>query len=167
MNEPEPTSSPAKSEAVHKPDQVQALFVGVWRLLSSEFEQSDGRSVFPLGDEPQGQIYYDAHGYMAAQLMRPDRPRLHAGAMSDTAVAHLKAAFDGYTAYFGTYTIDAEARQITHRVQGSLLPNWVGKELIRFYEFSSDGRLLILTTPPMGPADAPVVGKLVWERLDG
>jgi len=147
--------------------QVSKAFVGVWKLLSSEFQQGDGTSVFPLGANPQGQIYYDVHGYMAAQLMRVDRPRLRSGDMSDTAVAHLKEAFDGYTAYFGTYTIDEAASQITHHVQGSLLPNWIGQKLIRFYEFSADGRILTLTTPPMGPENARVVGQLVWERLGG
>ena len=152
---------------MNKSSQVQAAFVGVWKLLSSEFKQGDGASIFPLGDAPLGQIYYDAQGYMAAQLMRPDRPRLRSGDVSDTAVAHLKAAFDGYTAYFGTYTIDEAAARVIHHVHGSLLPNWVGKDLVRFYEFSGDGRILTLTTPPMGPAEAPVVGQLVWERLDG
>ena len=148
-----------------KTDQVQAAFVGVWRLLSSEFRQADGTSVFPLGERPQGQIYYDAHGHMAAQLMRPDRPRLCSGDTSDTAVADLRAAFDGYTAYFGTYTLDPDAGQVTHHVEGSLLPNWIGKELVRFYEFSANGRILTLATPPMGPEDARVIGQLVWERL--
>ena len=103
---------------------------------------------------------------MAAQLMRPDRPRLRANDVSDTAVADLKAAFDGYTAYFGAYTFDTAAAQVTHHVEGSLLPNWIGKDLIRFYEFSADGRVLTLATPPMGPEDARVIGLLVWERLD-
>ncbi|MBK8987523.1 MAG: lipocalin-like domain-containing protein [Chloroflexi bacterium] len=152
---------------VNKLIEAQAAFVGVWALLLSEFRQADGRSLFPLGERPQGQIYYHAAGHMAAQLMHPDRPRLRSGDMSAAAAADLKLAFDGYTAYFGVYSIDAAARQVTHYVQGSLLPNWVGKELVRFYEFSADGRILTLTTPPMGPADALVMGRLVWERLGG
>ncbi len=152
---------------MNMPSLDQAAFVGVWKLCLSEFRQADGTSVFPLGAEPQGQIYYDAQGAMAAQLMRPNRPNLRSGDTSDTAVTHLRAAFDGYTAYFGTYSVNAAARQVIHRVQGSLLPNWVGQELVRFYEFSADGRVLTLTTPPMGPAAAPVVGRLVWERLGG
>ncbi|MBK6326732.1 MAG: lipocalin-like domain-containing protein [Chloroflexi bacterium] len=145
---------------------VYLPFVGAWKLVASEFKQADGTSTFPLGAQPQGRIFYSAQGQMAAQLMRPDRPNLRANDVSATAVADLKAAFDGYTAYFGAYTIDTAAAQVTHHVEGSLLPNWIGKDLVRFYEFSADGRVLTLSTPPMGPEDARVVGLLVWERLD-
>ena len=98
-------------------------------------------------------------------MMRPERVRLRAGDESAEGVAVLRAAFEGYTAYFGTYAVDGERGVVVHHVLGSLLPNWVGRELVRHYAFSEGGDQLTLTTPPMGPADAPMVGKLVWGRL--
>lgn len=141
-----------------------ARFVGSWRLVASEFWRGE-EVVYPLGEQAQGRIWYDGAGNMGAQLMRSERVRLHGETASPEGMAALRAAFEGYTAYFGTYAVDSERGVVVHRVAGSLLPNWVGRELVRHYAFSEDGNQLTLTTPPMGPADAPMVGKLVWERL--
>lgn len=139
-------------------------FVGSWQLLASEFWRGEAM-VYPLGAQAQGRIWYDGAGNMGAQLMRPDRVRLRGEDESPGGVAVLRAAFEGYTAYFGTYAVNNEQGAVVHRVAGSLLPNWVGRELLRYYQFSEDGNQLMLTTPPMGPADAPMIGKLVWGRL--
>jgi len=54
-------------------------FVGTWQLVSSEFRRSDGTIIYPFGQDAVGNIYYDATGYIAAQLMRSDRPVFASG----------------------------------------------------------------------------------------
>jgi hypothetical protein len=59
--------------------------------------------------------------------------------------------------------VDEEKRTVTHHIEGCLLPNWVGVDQARFFEFA-DNRLT-LRTPPLMIGGAEAVGYLVWERV--
>ena len=144
---------------------IQDAFIGHWQLISSTFGEADGTVIYPLGKDAQGRIMYDAHKQMSAQLMRPKRQPLSSRDATEERLAKVKAAFDGYTAYYGSYTIDVETKSVTHHVEGSLLPNWIGRQLVRYFELSHNNRRLTLTTPPMGK-DAGIIGTLVWEKID-
>ncbi|MFC1857900.1 lipocalin-like domain-containing protein, partial [Thermodesulfobacteriota bacterium] len=137
-------------------------FVGTWSLASSEFRLSDGQVVYPLGEEATGILSYDAEGYMSAQLMRSERPVFASDNPLGGAPKEIKAAFEGYVAYFGTYEIKEEKKTVIHHVAGSWFPNWVGSDQIRYFEFS--GNRLTLTTPPISFGDLTLTGLLVWER---
>ncbi len=140
-------------------------FVGTWHLLSSEFRLADGRVHYPLGHDATGLLIYDALGNVAAQLMQVGRRNLSSGLETAERLATIQAAFDGYTAYFGTYTLHPDQSLIIHHVQASLFPNWVGTQQKRFYHFSDDGNQLTLTTPPIGSPENKAVGTLVWRRV--
>ena len=71
------------------------------------------------------------------------------------------AAFDGYTAYYGTYTVDEAHRTIIHHVEASLYPNWVGTEQRRLFEFSEGKLILRAVNGAGGPGTE---SRLVWER---
>ena len=60
-------------------------------------------------------------------------------------------------AYFGTYEVDDVSQTVTHRVEASLEPSWVGTSLKR--RFRWDGARLVLTRAVPGTTD-----ELVWER---
>ena len=139
-------------------------FIGHWRLISSTFRDADGTVIYPLGQDAQGRIMYDGHGQMSAQLMRPERERLSSRDATEVRLAKVKTAFDGYTAYYGSYAIDVDAQSVTHHVEGSLLPNWIGRHLVRYFEFSHNNKRLALTTPPMGKK-VGIVGTLLWEKI--
>ena len=141
---------------------VKHNFAGVWRLVTSEFKRSDGSTAYPYGKEAIGMLIYDEHGHMSAQIMKPDRPIFVSGNIRRGTAEEIKAAFDGYTAYFGTYEVDEEGGTVTHRVMGSYFPNWVSQDQKRFFEFS--GNRLTLKTPPIPAAGKMVTGILVWER---
>ncbi|MEM7119053.1 MAG: lipocalin-like domain-containing protein [Chloroflexota bacterium] len=143
---------------------IRNKFVGSWRLISSTFQQ-EGKIIYPLGEAAQGRLMYDAQGNMAAQLMQPERERLSGKDETAVILQKTKAAFDGYTAYYGTFDVDTERGVVIHHVHASMLPNWVGRDLERFYDFSDNDRCLSLTTPPMGSQERPIVGTLVWERI--
>lgn len=129
----------------------QKRFVGTWRLVSFEDDGAPGPTT---GAHPVGLIYYDAFGNMAAQIM-PDRPRPSwTGAPTPE---QAKEALTGYTAYFGTYTVDQKARTVAHHRSGSLNPGGVGVDAVRRYEFAP-GERLILT-----PVDRPTL-RILWER---
>ena len=138
-------------------------FVGTWKLISSEFRLSDGQVIYPLGRNAVGMLMYDASGHMSAQLMRPDRPVFASGDLGSGTPAEVKSAFEGFTAYFGTYKVDEGNAAVIHQVEGSLFPNWVGGDQVRFYKFSRNR--LTLSTPPIPAGSQQVTGFLIWERI--
>lgn len=107
---------------------------------------------------------YDALGNVSAQLMQVGRRKLSSGLETAERLTTIQAAFDGYTAYYGTYTIYPDESLIIHDVQASLLPNWIGTQQKRFYHFSDDHNQLTLTTPPIGSSENKAIGTLVWRR---
>lgn len=138
----------AKSQA-----ELRKLVVGTWRLVS--MEGGPATSIAARGAKPTGLIMYDANGYMAAQIV-PDRVR-----PKYTGVPTPEVAFEvlrGYTAYFGTYTIDEKTRTITHHRQGMLDGGIV--DYVRTFEFVPGDRIVLTTvTGTMPPT------RLTWERV--
>jgi hypothetical protein len=130
---------------------VSSPFVGTWRLVSFT---APGR---PEGAQPKGLIYYDSTGHMAAQIA-PDRTRPSWPANTQPSPEQAKEAITGYVAYFGTYVFDERAKTVTHHREGAL--NMYAVDLVRKYEFSSEGRL---TLTPVEKANADL--RLVWERV--
>ncbi len=139
-------------------------FMGTWKLVSSEFRRSDGQLTYPMGRDAVGIIIYDADWHMSVQIMRPDRPAFASGDHLKGTPAEIKSAFEGFVAYYGTYQVDEKEGTVTHHVEGSFFPNWVGLALRRFFEFS--GNRLTLSTPPMPMGGEQVVGLLIWERAE-
>lgn len=144
---------------------VQKRFIGHWRLL--QFENFDEKGIARLAEYDGGRIMYDAAGNMSAQLMRSNRKPLTqstAGQKPSPALeAERAAAYATYTAYYGKYSIDPAANTVTHHVEGSVNPNWVKTDLVRYYAFSADGNRLMLS---LKNADGRVTGTLTWEKLE-
>jgi lipocalin-like protein len=123
--------------------------IGSWRYVGSTI---DGRSRSERGSNPRGIIIYDRHGHMACHVA-PDREVTRAG--KDPTGEEAKAALADHIAYFGTYSIDEEARTVTHHRQGSMQPGDKG-DVVRGYEFVGD-RLILR---PVGTTQ-----EVVWERI--
>jgi Lipocalin-like domain len=141
-----------------------AHFVGTWQLLDSYAEGAGGRAPFPLGAKVIGRINYDSAGNMAAQLMGEDRTPFASRDPREISDLEYRSAFQTYTAYFGTYEIDAERGTVTHHVVGATVPNWPGNDQLRYYELQGDR--LILRTPPMRGNDGEkAVNTLVWQKV--
>lgn len=137
--------------------------LGTWRLVSYEACDSEGRVQYPLGEKVSGLLVYDAGGNMSAHVMRNDLPRFAANDPARGTDVELRAAFDGYGSYFGTYTIDDAKRTVTHHVRGAWYPNWIGQDQIRHFKF--DGSRLLLSTPPLVWDGQSFEYVLTWERI--
>jgi hypothetical protein len=144
---PQSTPSSTASPAARR-------FIGTWRLVSYE---AAGKPDPNRGANPKGVIYYDAAGQMAAQIA-PDRPRPSWPQTQIPAPEQAREAVIGYTAYFGTYTVDERAQTVTHHRVAAL--NFNAVDYVRRYQFSADGRRLVLT-PRENPAN-----RITWERVD-
>ena len=69
-----------------------------------------------------------------------------------------------YFAYAGRYTLDAQRSTVTHHLEISSTPNYVGTDLQR--TFTLAGNRLTLTTPPRTLAGQTSTSTLIWERVD-
>ncbi len=140
-------------------------FIGVWKLVSFEFRLADGIVVHPMGEGVAGVLMYDASGYMALQLMEPDRPKFESGDWLRGTPDEVKSAFEGCMAYYGTYEVVEPKGTVVHHVQGSSFPNWAGVDREQFFEFTRDR--LTLTTLPTTLASEQAVGVLTFKRVKG
>ena len=128
--------------------------VGAWELVAYEAIAQDGGDVeHPLGDDAAGLLVYTDGGLMTVQLMRRDRTRW-TRERAPSAV--------GYLAYAGRFAVDEAARTVTHHVELSLLPNWIGSPQVRAAEL--DGDRLRLTAPPDRIGGREAVARLTWRR---
>jgi Lipocalin-like domain len=137
--------------------------LGTWRLVSYEARDPEGRVQYPLGENVSGLLLYDGGGNMSAHVMRNDRPFFAAKDPARGTDAELRAAFEDYGSYFGTYTIDQTRQTVTHQVRGAWYPNWIGHDQVRHFKF--DGRRLLLSTPPLMWDGHSFEYVLTWERI--
>ena len=133
---------------------IRGRLEGCWRLAGYEVTTAEeGVADRPLGDNPAGAILYTPDGYMSAQLARP-------GPYRDD-----DEEPNGYhIAYSGPYDVDEQARTVTHHVQVSLIPSWLGTTQIRKVAFGEPGTLVLTATEPRAGDRALITTTITWAR---
>jgi hypothetical protein len=139
------------------PDQL----IGTWRLQSCEGRSADGQVIYPYGEAPEGMLMYDAHGHMIVILMRRSRPLFVGGDVLRGTAEELRAAFEGFDAYCGTYTLDVSQATVTHHLVAARFPNWVGTDQVRHVTLRQDR--LALSTPPILGGGTEWTFSLIWQ----
>ena len=129
-------------------------FVGTWKLVSYEVGASH-----PMGRAAVGLLTYDANGRMSMQVMRSDRPKFRAsggkeGGYEAGTAEEVMSAYRGYIAYFGSYDVNEKGGVVSHHIEGSLFPNWVGRDQIEFFKIS--GNRLTFGLDPI---------RYIWKRV--
>ena len=152
------SAQPPKKFSARKPGDE---FVGAWKLISFERRNAAGEVTYPMGQNPVGRLTYDALGRMSAQIMRPDRAKPQGVTPASWSAEEKTAAFDGFIAYYGTFTVSETERAVIHHVEASLYPHWVGSDQRRLYEFSGSQLILRAVNGSGGPGTE---SRLVWER---
>lgn len=141
----------------------QPRLIGTWSLVFAEYRYADGAVNAIYGDNPAGMLVYDSGGNMSIQIMRRNRPNFAKNDRLGGTPAETKTAFEGYLAYFGTYTIDQAKQTVTHHLHGSLLPNWIDSDQTRFFDLSENR--LTLRTPPLMIGGREAIGHLIWQSI--
>ena len=146
-----------------RPSLTSQRIVGAWELVTRTVRRADGSVVADpvLGDKPLGRLYYDASGVMMLQMMRLGRSSA-IGKPANPADAANSRVVLGYDAYFGRYTIDERAGTITHRVEGSLFPEDLGKDFVRLITVDGDTLTLKFTSAGDG---GDITRTLVFRRV--
>ncbi|MBI3933449.1 MAG: lipocalin-like domain-containing protein [Acidobacteria bacterium] len=141
---------------------IAQQFVGTWRQVSSVHHLADGttRSNPIYGKGGVGYLIYTDVYRMCAMVMDPDRPQWKPGVAPTE--ADVRAAFQGLTAYCGTYEVNAEQGIVVHHVEIDSVPSRVGTSQRRYFQFS--GNRLVLRVD--GPLPEGVVDYVItWERV--
>lgn len=138
--------------------------VGDWRLRRWASESDDGSVVLPLGEAPDGILVYTAGGLMMTTIARADRaPITSADPLRGGSIAERAATAETFIAYSGRFAYDGS--DVTHAVEMSLYPNWVGTRQVRHVRLSDDGDTLELSTDPFTLAGRRAVQRLTWVRV--
>ena len=120
--------------------------VGAWRLVSyTETAEEGGEPSHPLGDDAGGLLVYAADGHMSVTMMRADRPAFASGDWFRFTPDEVAAAA-AFIAYAGRWSIDEAASTVTHEVELSFFPNWIGREQVRRLKLEGDDLTLVPTT---------------------
>lgn len=144
-------------------NQKPVPIIGAWKLISLEIQKENGEVIYPFGKNAQGSIMYTKSGRFSVQLMRLDRPQFASGDQMKGTMEEIKANYEGFVSYYGSYEFDRKKGLVIHHVEGSLFPNWEGQKLKRFLELS-DNRLKLSTPPILWGGE--VVGVVLWERVE-
>lgn len=132
--------------------------IGTWALQSYQTADKEGNIVYPLGKDATGFIMYNPDGYMSAQLMQQGRPAYQSKDLHTGTQEEMATAAQGYLAYSGRYEIDEEKKELTHHMEVSMNPTWLGQSQPRLAQLDGD---IITIKNGLKPDD-----KLIWKRVD-
>ena len=131
------------------------VLIGTWRVVGYETWNAKGEVAMPFGNPAAGYAVFDSTGHAFIQLMRTPPVQPFASPNAPTA-EEVRAAYAGFAAYYGTYTVDGAARTVTIRVEGSNMPSYTGTDQMR--PFRVDGDTLTLGVPNQYRATLKRVG---------
>ena len=131
-------------------DTESRQLIGAWRLVDFS---GDDYAMRTRGPKPTGMVIYDATGVMSLQIM-PDVALRTAFATKEPTAEEAKAAFTGYQAYFGRYSVDPVGKTVTHHLDGNLDPGQIDHRT-RTYEFLDPDKLVLRINSRT----------LTWERV--
>lgn len=136
--------------------------IGTWSLKSFIAQGPNGDQMFPLGESATGLLTYTDSGYMSAAIMKKGRKKFVSGFPFEGTPEEIKEAFEGFSAYSGSYVLDEMSETITHYVEVSNFPNEEGMVHVRYAKCFDN--YLQLTTPPIRVIDQDWVLILLWRR---
>ena len=138
--------------------------IGTWELVEWDCTLDGRYHSHPFGQDAQGRLMYTTEGTMMAILMKADRPNFQTPTLSLGSAEEKANAINGYVSYSGTFR--TENNLVIHSVQFSLLPNWIGTDLIREMMWTDDAHLILSTLPQTTRSGRTVVNQLRWRKLD-
>jgi hypothetical protein len=117
---------------------LQQSVAGIWKLVSAEDRDSptDPWVPYTFGNPPSGYFIYDASGYASVQIMTTPPVSVTEPENQSPSAAEALDIWNGYIAYYGTWTVDAE--NITVQVEGAWDPRQVGSAQARPYQLEGD-----------------------------
>ena len=151
------------SAQTEQANSIQQQILGTWKLVSYVREEiPPGAKSDVMGAHPSGYITYGRDRRMIVIIVGSDRKK-PVGPVATPEEA--EALIRSMLAYAGTYTVDTEAKTVTHHIDVSWDQSRTGESHVRTYKLDGD-RLTLTTQPSNDPATGKkTVRTLLWERL--
>ncbi len=138
---------------------LEARFVGTWRLVSWEHQFEDGTA--RRDQRSVGYIMYSESGHMCWASMDPNRPEWVSG--GSPSLVEALSGITGFAAYCGRAEIHAREGYVLHYVEVDKVPNSVGIIRKRSFEFRGPDQIALTVDP--AELSSPLVGMtLVFQR---
>jgi len=122
-----------------------ARLPGRWRLVSYEARSAQGAVRHPMGPDASGVLQYTSDRKVSVHIMT--------------------RGGDRYFAYYGDYEVDEARGAVTHLIELSSDPGFVGARNLRFAALEGEGAGARLTlSGPMSFDGEPHTIRVVWGR---
>ncbi len=142
---------------------LRSGLLGAWSLGSYVENPVDGSPPrHPFGDDARGRLIYDHGGWMSVQLIVASRPSFASGDWFHATSEELSAAA-AFVGYSGKFVVDESAETLSHVIDISFFPNWIGQTQIRRISLTSN-RLELTLVEPIRSDGRDVIPKLQWMR---
>jgi hypothetical protein len=146
----------------------RATFVGTYELVTIEAKDpASGRWSQTPNFNSNGYIIYADTGHMGVHI----HPKVRAAFTANPPTPEeAQAALRGYTAYFGSFTVNDNAKEkfVVHDRFGQINPGG-DRQVKRFYDFvtmpNGSQRLILTPVPADGSGKDKAARRLVWQRM--
>jgi hypothetical protein len=109
---------------------LKEQLTGTWMIVSNDNVAPDGAKRQVFGPNPKGVLILDSSGRFAQIFVRPDRPKFKANNRLKGTAEENKAAVQGTTATFGTWSVNEANKSLIRRIEGGLYPNQAGTDAV-------------------------------------
>ncbi len=131
--------------------------LGTWSLKSWVNIREDGSTIYPFGKAASGYISYSRDGHVFVHIMGAQRAQFSTNDPFDATDTEHGEAGRSHISYSGRFQLSGS--NISHYVDISSCPNWVGSEQLREVTFQDDDLIL-------SAADARLQGRVVRAVLN-
>jgi Lipocalin-like domain len=139
---------------------LKEQIVGTWTLVSATQVTKEGVKSDRWGPNPRGQAIFEASGRYSFMIFRSDVRKFASANPTQATPDEGKAAFQGMTAHFGTWSFDEATKTITTKLDAAWSPNLVGESQKRIISSISADEMKYTN-----PASAiGTVDDVVWRR---
>ena len=148
------------SNAISQQKSLKEQLIGTWTLVSAAQVTKEGVKSDRWGPNPRGRAIFEANGRYSFMIFRTDVPKFASNNMNQVTAEEAKAAIQGMTANYGTWSIDEATKTLTTNIEGSSSPNLNGGTQKRIISSLSADELKY--TNPASQIGS--VDDVVWKR---
>jgi len=134
--------------------------VGSWTLVSASQATKEGVKSDRWGPNPRGRAIFEADGRYSFMIFRSDVPKFASDNLNQVTAEESKAAIQGMTANFGTWSIDEATKTLTTNIEAASSTNLNGGTQKRI--ISSLSATELKYTNPASQIGS--VDDVVWKR---
>ena len=145
--------------AISQQKSLKEQLVGTWTLVSAT-QTKDGVKSDRWGRNPKGRATFEANGRYSFMIFRSDVPKFASDNLNQVTAEESKAAIQGMTANFGTWSIDEATKTLTTNIEAASSTNLNGGTQKRI--ISSLSATELKYTNPASQIGS--VDDVVWKR---